>query len=354
MDGNERNGAARTGDYIVPPGTLACVANVQRIQLGYNNVYVVEASDGSVMVDAGPDYKGAREAIHGALGRPPGLVVATHGHLDHAGLGKHWIESGVPVAIGSHDAHLATTPQLADPAEFERFAAYVRNSGAPSDIRMEVMAGLEQRRRWALAAAQRGPYQPIGRDRRWPTGLHYEHFKPSTELRDGDRINGTSLEVLDCPGHTPGNLVLIDPTEGWLFSGDQLLPELTPTPAVQAKPPGEISAADWRFRSLPSFVSALRRLHTMEFSRCFPGHGEPFDDVRGTIEANIAQIEQRSGRVAEAIAEIGRCSLYALCEAMYPRAFRRRFWQIASTVQGHLDLLEDEGRVRLVNGLYEV
>jgi glyoxylase-like metal-dependent hydrolase (beta-lactamase superfamily II) len=354
VDGNERNRAARTGDYIVPPGTLACVTNVQRIQLGYNNVYVVDASAGRVMVDAGPDYKGAREAIHGALGQLPGVVVATHGHLDHAGLGKHWIAAGVPVAIGSRDVHLTRTPQLADRAEFERLATYVRSCGAPVDVRVEVMAGLEQRREWARAAAQPGSYQPIGRNGRWPTSLHYEHFVPSAEVGDGDGIEGTSLEVLECPGHTPGNLVLIDTAEGWLFSGDQLLPEMTPTPAVQAKPPGELTEADWRFRSLPAFVSALRRLRTMEFSRCFPGHGEPFDDVRETIEANIAQVEQRGERVAEAIAKTGRCSLYSLCEAMYPRAFRRRFWQIASTVQGHLDLLEDEGRVRVVNGLYEV
>jgi glyoxylase-like metal-dependent hydrolase (beta-lactamase superfamily II) len=330
------------------------VANVQRIQLGYNNVYVVDASNGRVMVDTGPDYKGAREAIDGALDRLPGLVIATHGHLDHAGLGKHWIEAGVPVAIGSNDVHLARTRQLAEPAEFEQFGAYVRDSGAPADIRIEVMAGLAQRREWALAAARPGPYQPIGRDARWPSSLHYEHFEPSIELRDGDRVDGSPLQVVACPGHTPGNLVLVDPTEGWLFSGDQLLPEITPTPAVQSKPPGEISGVDWRFRSLPFFVSALRRLRTMEFSRCFPGHGDPFDDVRGTIEANIAQVEQRSERVAEVVAEIGRCSLYGLCEAMYPRAFRRRFWQIAATVQGHLDLLEDEGRVRLANGLYEV
>ena len=38
-------------------------------------------------------------------------------------------------------------------------------------------------------------------------------------------------------------------------------------------------------------------------------------------------------------------TVYHLAERLYPRALRRRFWQIISTIQGHLDVLAEAGQV---------
>ena len=335
------------GNAIVAERKLGRVTGVQRIELGYNNVYRVGAS---MLVDTGPDYEGARAALVAETPERPDIVVATHGHLDHAGLGKYWQDAGVPVAMGAADAHLAESPQLSSWGEFEDFVRFVNESGAPAEVGAEVIAGLEQRRVWAKAAAVAADYPSMGRAGRWPTGLRYEHFEPARVVSDGDLVDG--LEVLLCPGHTPGNLVLVSREEGWLFSGDQLLPEITPTPSIQPKPPGH--EGDWRFRSLPAFVAALERLQSIELSRCFPGHGEPFDNVTETIRTNLLQVEQRTERVREALAALGCPTLYELCESLYPRALRRRFWQIVSTVQGHLDVLEAGARVGLRAGRYEL
>ncbi len=328
------------------------MANVRQVRLGDNSVYLLEGADERVLVDTGPDYQGARETLGSAIdGATPDMVLATHGHLDHAGLGKWWQDDRhVPVAIGAGDGHLARAPQLSDPAEFEAFTGWVQASGAPDEVRAEVIHGLEQRRAWAVAAGKAGGYPPMGREHRWPSGLKYEHFEPR-RLIVGDTTLPAGLRALVLPGHTPGNIVAVHEGEGWLFSGDQLLPEITPIPAVQAKAPG--SGGDWRFRSLPAFVDALNRLHSMRFSRCFPGHGEPFDAVSDTIAANLGQIEQRTAKVAETLAGLGRASVYRLSEELYPRAVRRRFWQIVATVQGHLDLLEDRRLARPTGGAYE-
>ncbi len=183
-----RTAKDRSQSRLYTPG----MSTVERIAMGYNNVYVVHADGGRVLVDAGPDYEGARELLEGRLDLLPGAVVATHGHLDHAGLGRYWCDRGVAVAIGAGDAHLARAPQLADPAEFEAMASFVRGAGAPADIESEVLHGLEERRGWALAAANAGPYPPAGRGSRWPTALHYEHFEPARLLADGDDSRGRS------------------------------------------------------------------------------------------------------------------------------------------------------------------
>ena len=331
------------------------MATVTRIRLAYNSAYLIDDGGSRVLVDTGPDYRGAAEAMETALGgRLPDLVVATHGHLDHAGLGRHWRGRDVPVAVGTGDRHLVSRPALSAPGELQAFARYIEESGAPPDLKAEMLAGIEQRREWAARAAGEAPHPPAPPDRRWPSGLRYRPFEPSTWI-DASGPLGESLPVtaLLSPGHTPGNLVLTVPSEGWLFSGDQLLPEMTPTPAIQAQPEGE-DGHDWRYHSLPYFVASLRAIESMEFSRCFPGHGEPFDNVAEVIRTNLEQVEQRTERVLAALREFGPASLFELCERLYPRAAQRRPWQIIATVQGHLDLLESEGRVLQRDHRYEV
>jgi predicted ArsR family transcriptional regulator len=65
--------------------------------------------------------------------------------------------------------------------------------------------------------------------------------------------------------------------------------------------------------------------------------------VAAVIDANLAQAEQRTERVREELVSHSGATLYQLAEALYPRALRKRFWQIIATVQGHLDVLEEEG-----------
>lgn len=329
------------------------MAAVTRVRLAYNSVYAVDDGAGRVLIDTGPDFRGAVEAIDASLGgRQPSLVVATHGHLDHAGLGWLWRERGVPVSAGAGDRHLLGHPALSEPAEFRAFARYIEECGAPPELQATMLAGIEQRREWAARAASDAPHPPAPPDRRWPTGLRFRPFAPSSWITASGPV-GESLPVtaLLSPGHTPGNLALIVPAEGWLFSGDQLLPEITPTPAIQARTrPGE--GGDWRYHSLPHFVASLRALEKLEFSRCFPGHGDPFDNVAETIRANLVQVEQRTEKVLAILRDVGQAAPFALCERLYPKAAQRRPWQILATVQGHLDLLESEGRVTACDGLY--
>ena len=68
------------------------------------------------------------------------------------------------------------------------------------------------------------------REGRWPTQLRYSPFEPA-KLLESDADLPCGLRAVLAPGHTPGNIVVVQRAEGWLFSGDQLLPEVTPTPA---------------------------------------------------------------------------------------------------------------------------
>jgi glyoxylase-like metal-dependent hydrolase (beta-lactamase superfamily II) len=320
------------------------MASVRRIRLAYNNVYLFEREGTRVLIDTGPDYAGAWDALRDAIdGAEPELVVATHGHNDHASLGAAWQDRGVPVAMGAADAVMAREPGMPD-AEADALAGWVRASGAPAEVVAEALAGVE-RRRAAREQALAG-YPSPGSQSHWPTGLRFRPFAPNLAIDSDTHLPG-SLRALRSPGHTPGNLVVVDGENGWLFSGDQLLPDLTPTPAIQFDP-----STGQRFHSLPPFRASLARLGELRFERCYPGHGEPFDDVARHIRLNLNAIDARTGKADAALREYGPATLYGLTERLYPRAVRRRFWQFVPTVQGHLDLLEAAGRALGQEGVY--
>ncbi len=313
------------------------VASVRHFSLAYNNVYLVETSEARVVIDTGPDYGGAREQLAAELGDTPvDLVIATHGHVDHSGLGAWWQGRGVPVALHEEDAHFARGVPLGD-SEFASLVAFTAESGAPEALQAEAIAGLEARRLWARETARPGTYPAKTAGGRWPTGLRATPFEPA-RLLTGARVEAApGVHVLHCPGHTPGNVVVWLPVEGWLFSGDQLLPEITPTPPVQFSQDGT------RYRSFPAFLRSLAQLRELDVRRCWPGHGDPFTDTAAVIDGNIAQAEHRAERMAAALRAHPGATLFDIAGALYPKTLRRRFWQVISTVQGLLDELAARG-----------
>lgn len=348
-----RPALSETAHSAASGARLSPVPNVQRISLHYNNVYVVDGGGVRVLIDAGPDYDGAWATIQEALnGQMPDIVVATHGHLDHAGLGRRWQEAGVPVAVHEDEVELVTTTLLQSPEDFESMAGYARESGVGPDVTETAIAGLEDRRRWAHTAATQNQYPPAGNNRRWPTGLRYRTFHPEQALADGaELLRLAGLEAHHMPGHTPGNIVVTCPAEGLLFSGDQLLPDVTPTPAIQFVGSG---SARRRFRSLPEFVTSMEQINGAAFGECFPGHGEPFRDVHGVIQRNLDGIRERTDRVLAALGNAGEATVFELCKAIYPRAARRRYWQVVATIHGNLDIAEARGAVTFDGARYKL
>ena len=126
----------------------------------------------AVIIDPGGD----EEKIHAAVSREgvrPVMVALTHGHLDHVGatavVARHY---GIPV-VGPHP-----------------------------DDRFWIDALQQQ--------VQMFGFPPV------------ENFMPDRWLQAGDRLEygDRVMEVLHCPGHTPGHLVFYDPAGKVAFVGD--------------------------------------------------------------------------------------------------------------------------------------
>lgn len=133
-----------------------------------------ETTKHGVVVDPGGDLPVIRKAIAEA-GITIDKIVLTHGHIDHAGEAAALAEElGVPVE-GPHRADKPLLDNLAQQGK-----AY----------------GLDNARA----------------------------VTPDRWLDDGERIDiaGVSFDVLHCPGHSPGSVVLVSKDLRFAFMGDVL------------------------------------------------------------------------------------------------------------------------------------
>lgn len=157
---------------IAPPPLSAGIVPVTAFQQNCSLLWCTATMRG-VVIDAGGDLPRLRQAI-AQTGITVEKLLVTHGHMDHCGMvGVLAQELGVPVE---------------GPHEDDRFW----------------IEGLEE------AAAR---YQMEG-----------HVFEPDRWLKDGDTVTfgNITLDVLHCPGHTPGHVVFYHAPSRLAVVGDVL------------------------------------------------------------------------------------------------------------------------------------
>jgi glyoxylase-like metal-dependent hydrolase (beta-lactamase superfamily II) len=169
-----------------------------------------------------------------------------------------------------------------------------------------------------------------------------EPFEPDRRLRDGDviAIPDFDLEVVHTPGHCPEEVVLWQPELRLMFSGDHLLPEITPVCLLQIP---ESPRAE-RVPSLVQYVDSLMKVEALPALRTLPSHGGVIEDHRELIESYRLHTEKRKLKLVRVL-ERGEATPFELGERMFRRVVREQLYLVLSEVVGHLDLLEREGSV---------
>ncbi|MCG2620889.1 MBL fold metallo-hydrolase [Arthrobacter sp. I2-34] len=178
--------------------------------LRYTIAYLLAGTAGAVVVDPGWDSDEGWEALAAGLRtadlspREVSGIVITHYHPDHHGMtGRLREVSGAWVAMGADERWRdhADDPDMALATDKAQLAHW----GVPAD-RLEEMS-------FSTKAAT------------VPSLL-----LPDLELDDGALLPlpGRRVRVVSTPGHTPGHICLVDEDHGLLFSGDHVLPRISP------------------------------------------------------------------------------------------------------------------------------
>ena len=215
------------------------------------NTYAIEAGDGLLMIDCGADWEQGRSAIRGgfdSLGLDESAVhtlVVSHLHPDHVGMSARLVrEWGCRFVM--HDRAASLVERYNDtPGYAESVKKIALTHGVPEAI-VEATSSIE-----------RPAYMPL-------------IDPPDHTVADGDDIDlggGRSLEVLHTPGHEPAHICLRDNSTGILFSGDHVLPRISPV--VMYDPDfGDV---------LGDYMDSLQRLVDLEIGTTYPAHGDLID-----------------------------------------------------------------------------
>jgi glyoxylase-like metal-dependent hydrolase (beta-lactamase superfamily II) len=231
------------------------------------NAWALGAGDGVVLVDTGMHNAGSMGHLERAMDQVGlkvehvRLVVCTHAHSDHCGEAPR-IAERAGCEIWMHPNHAHFSRAAADPEEaLSRRIEVARQSGVPEQPLQE----------WAEARKGQG------------IGLA-SAFEPDRDLLPGVTVD-TDLgpwEVIETPGHAPSHVVLHQAERRLLISGDHVL--------------GRVSHYyDYGYSPDPvaEFLASLDAVDELDVRLSLPGHGRPFTDLAGHVEANRALVRQR-------------------------------------------------------------
>jgi glyoxylase-like metal-dependent hydrolase (beta-lactamase superfamily II) len=198
-------------------------------------------------------------------------IFVTHYHADHCGIAGYIQEiSGAEVQMSAIDWQRIQV-NTAVPSVLEQFKEfYFRHDLPQASIRM--LTKMQKMFRSATLPFTVGCcLEPDG----W-----YD-------------LDGRTFQAIDVPGHSRGQVCFFFPEEGFLLSGDHVLPEITPNLSPDLFAPS--------FRPLKSFLSSLERINGLPVKRVYPGHGDPFNDLRSRIKEIKHHHVQRTNLILQSL-----------------------------------------------------
>jgi hydroxyacylglutathione hydrolase len=194
---------------------------------GSDNIYLVEGKKKALLIDTGLGAARLSEFVR-TITKKPLMVVNTHGHPDHAG-GNYQFRT-----IYAHPADFGSIRQSETKESRAQSLANMAQGKTASDT-----VPLDE----AIKAKEEELLPVKG-------GFAFE-------------LGGRKLEVIETPGHTPGEIVLLDSKNKQVFTGDN--DNIMVWLFLPASSPLEV------------YLQSLRMLgkRTNEFKTIYPGHGSP-------------------------------------------------------------------------------
>jgi glyoxylase-like metal-dependent hydrolase (beta-lactamase superfamily II) len=171
--------------------------------------------------------------------------------------------------------------------------------------------------------------------------------EPDRTLEDGEAIefDGWTLHAVWTPGHTPGHMCLYEPSRRLMFTGDHVLPYISPNVSLHADQDGTSPLADFR--------ASLRKVADFDTQAALPAHEFTIGDLPARCAVLLHHHDERLEEVREAIGE-GTSTACAVSQQVRWNTgpfddfnlFMKR--SAVGETLSHLQLLAGEGRARAV------
>ncbi len=296
--------------------------------LGDINSYLIFPEDNSdelILIDTGVRSDEAWQALTDGLKlldyRVEDItrIILTHGHTDHYGQAQR-IHEVSGCELWAHENLWLTVERMEPPPDrLELELYFYARWGVDKDL-------VEK------ALARRAGYAKT-----------FESMEPTHSLKDGERIEipGFNLETIHTPGHCPDEVVYWQPETQIFFSGDHLLPHITPVCLLQIPR----SQDEPRPRSLMEYQASLTKVSPYPARVTYPSHGEPITDHLELIRSYNLSTDRRMLKISRILEKGGLMSPMDIAKALFPKAWQEQMVPVMSEVLGHCDILEEGGHV---------
>lgn len=291
------------------------------------NVYALEDEGDLTLIDAGWEGTSTWDALRTGLSevgleiRDVRRVLVTHLHADHIGQTTNLQRKIASEVVLGTPERRGLELSINDIEELRRARrSYIARAGGEE-----------------LVPALRDQHDNLPNDVDWDL--------PGRWLAGGERIplHGTQLEALLTPGHTQGHMCFFHEGISVLFSGDHVLPHITPSIGFEPYPTG---------RALGDFLSSLKAVRNRPVDLVLPAHGPPFTDLAGRVDELLEHHRARLDECEAAVTAQG-TTPYMVAQALGWTRRQRRFADLdvfnqmlaTSETLAHLELLASEGRV---------
>lgn len=299
--------------------------------LGHLNSYLIKSEKKNLLIDTGLNFPQTFQSLCRGLSqagvRPEELteILLTHFHVDHIGLIPSFREASRNVKLSIHRVEAQLSKLMT--GEFEEYKkgmeTFFEANGAPSSI-------AENLQRFHPAFFTPQAYRELA-----TTAL---------PLEDGQKISvgNYTLNVLWTPGHSPGHICLYEPSSKILFSGDHLLPTITP----------HIAQFMENMYPLTDYLNSLGKIEKLDVNTVLPAHEEAFTNHRERIEQLRNHHDQRLAEITNGLSASS-LTAYTLASKLHWNVNYKswdefpvfqKYLAVGETV-AHLNLLEQKGLV---------
>lgn len=298
------------------------------MEIGDVNAYLVHG-ERPTLIDAGPADPEAFDAIQDGI-EAAGMtvedieqIVLTHPHSDHFGNAARIRDiSGADVIARPAAARIVEDFPAHKDRQLRFFVPYLEHNGVPPGRAADIL------------------------DRNLPN--QYDTTLPVDRVvEDGDAVTvgpKTTLTVHAMEGHAWGSAAYLGDDGRVAFTGDHVLPEITPNPMLMVPEDGEDrppSSLTVYLESLRSFPDTVMTSHG--------GHGDRIEDTPERIAEIIEHHEERKDRTTEVLGD-GALTAFEVMDGLFSGLDDSQWFLGMSEAIAHLRLLEDEGEAERLTG----
>lgn len=276
----------------VVPGIHQIPVPIPESPLGNINCYLIKGEDGWTLIDTGWSTLDSFNTLEAGLKSLKSsitdisTVIITHAHPDHCGLVgklKH-LKPGTRLLMHRSEADFIEEMYIDSNIFRAKTSILLRQHGAPEKDISQIHA------------------------LKINTIEYSKQAIPDLVLYGGETIDSGifKLEIIWTPGHSSGHICLYEPKNRLLFSGDHILPVITPNISFSVR------SGD---NPLGDYLNALHKLTHLPVSQILPAHEQIFTDLNLRIQEIIDHHKEREADIGRIIGE-KTCSSYDIASRL--------------------------------------